>query len=146
MSLSVVKLEAAHASGCAHIEKTCFSAPWSEADIESLVANPDARYFVAVDGTRAVGYGGLYATLDEGNINNIAVLPEYRRQKIASSILSALIEESKRRGLTSLFLEVRESNTGAIALYEQYGFETVGRRKGFYSHPAEDALTMKKSM
>ena len=144
MSLSVVKFEKKHAHDCALIEKACFSSPWSENELAALSSNESAIYFVAEDGGRAVGYGGLYFVLDEGSINNIAVLPEYRRRKIASTIISSLIEESKRRRLTSLFLEVRESNTAARSLYSAFGFEEVGRRKGFYSHPAEDALTMKK--
>lgn len=131
---------------CAFIEKNCFSVPWSESELEKVASNDSAIYFVAEEDGRAIGYGGLFFVLDEGSINNIAVLPEYRRRGIASSILVALTEESKEKALTALFLEVRESNLGARELYASFGFVEVGRRRGFYSHPAEDALTMKKSL
>jgi len=67
---------------------------------------------------------------------------ENRRKGIASQLLAALIAAARERGITALTLEVRSSNTAAIALYEKHGFTREGVRKKFYSHPIEDGIIM----
>ena len=80
------------------------------------------------------------AVLDEGYIANVAVSPVFRRQGIGRQLVRTLLERSK--DLAFVTLEVRASNAAAIALYTECGFQSVGVRKKFYSHPTEDALLM----
>ena len=77
---------------------------------------------------------------------NVAVSPAYRRQGIGESLMVALMEALKERGIESLTLEVRASNEGAIALYDRLGFQQVGRRPNYYTDPREDALIMRKEL
>ena len=89
-----------------------------------------------------VAYGGMLITVDEGQITNIAVHPEHRGQGLGLAIVQALIKHAKAEHLATITLEVRVSNTPAISLYRKVGFAEVGRRKGFYTKPTEDALIM----
>lgn len=109
----------------------------------SELQNPPAVYLVAEgdDGT-VLGYAGMHCVLDEGYITNVAVLPARRKEGVASAILLKLLARARLRGLQFLTLEVRESNTPAISLYEKFGFAPVGRRKNYYTEPTEDALLL----
>lgn len=97
---------------------------------------------VAIEDGVVAAYGGMTCVLDEGAITNIAVLPDFRRRGLGRAIVSALKSEAQKRGICIVFLEVRESNGGAIALYLSEGFSECGKRKGFYRHPQEDAIQM----
>lgn len=127
----------------AALEAACFSAPWSEQVLAETLADPS--WFLAAacsaDGVLA-GYGGLQQAADEGYIGNIAVSPGFRRQGVGSLLLSGLLDEASHRSLMFVSLEVRASNKAAISLYRRFGFTEQGRRPGFYSQPAEDALIM----
>ena len=83
----------------------------------------------------------LSVVLDEGNLDNIAVAPDYRRRGVADALLGA-VTGFGRAHLAALLLEVRASNAPAIALYEKHGFAAVGRRKNYYEAPKEDAILM----
>ncbi len=124
------------------LEKKCFSMPWSRESLLREINNPSCRYIAALEDGRLIAYAGLQTVLDEGYINNIATLPEYRRQGVASRLLEKLIEFGKEAELTFLTLEVRVSNAAAIALYSKHGFKEVGLRRGYYEKPHEDALLM----
>jgi [ribosomal protein S18]-alanine N-acetyltransferase len=78
----------------------------------------------------------------ELHINNVAVRPEYRRQRIAAELLVAVLRQGQRQGATLAFLEVREGNAAAQGLYGSCGFRVTGRRRRYYSQPVEDALLM----
>ena len=67
---------------------------------------------------------------------------EYRRRHIAEALVAEMQKEAAGRGTHSVFLEVRCSNTGAIALYQKMGFSICGTRRGFYEKPKEDAYVM----
>ena len=79
---------------------------------------------------------------DESEILNLAVEPESRRQGIASVLLAAALAASRAAGAKSVYLEVRESNAGAIAFYGRNGFEPTGRRAHYYQDPPEAAVVM----
>ena len=107
------------------------------------LALENARTIAAVDGDGTVlGYASLQTVLDEGYINNLAVLPAYRRLGIASALLEDFRRFGEAKGLAFLTLEVRASNAPAIALYTKHGYTQAGRRKNYYSHPKEDAILM----
>ena len=85
------------------LELSCFAIPWSLCSLYDQLLQPSACYFVALDNDKVVGYGGFVQVLDEGNINNIAVLPEYRQQKIGTELLKNLIAEGNKLGVKDFF-------------------------------------------
>lgn len=133
-----------HVTHIASLEKECFSMPWSENAINSELTNPLSLWVVAVDGDILVGYVGSQAVMGEADMMNIAVLPAYRRQGVARSLIQELVARLNARDVRSLTLEVRASNEGAIRLYDSLGFKQVGRRPNYYKAPKEDALILRK--
>lgn len=125
------------------IEHQSFTLPWSkEAFYRELTENPYAYYIVAdIDGT-AIGYGGVWIVIDEAHITNIAVLTDYRGQKIGETLLTQLQNLARQHGAKTMTLEVRVSNIVAQNLYRKLGFQNGGIRKGYYTDNNEDALVM----
>lgn len=128
----------------AEIERRCFHTPWSEESLrEDLTGNPLSVYIaLEAENGDVAGYMSLWRILDEGHINNVAVLPEYRRRGGASDMLEFMLKYSERNGISSHTLEVRVSNEGAIGLYRKFGFREAGVRKGYYEDNGEDALIL----
>ena len=124
----------------AALEKQCFSDPWSEDVLRESAADPIYRFVEIKDGGRVLGYAGMYLTIPEAQIANIAVAPDARRQGLGRRLLRGLIREADAAGAEVIFLEVREHNAGAIALYEQEGFVRVGMRKNYYENPTENGF------
>ncbi len=137
--MEIVKMTKEDAPELARLDRICFSVPWSEKSFSDEAENALAGYFVAKEDGKILGYGGIWMVADEGQITNIAVLPEYRKLGIASKLLLKLIEYADGK---SIVLEVRESNKAAICLYEKYGFKNAGVRKNFYHSPVENAIIM----
>lgn len=137
--MEIVKMKKTDAAELAALDEACFAVPWSEKSFADEAENALAKYFVAMDDGKIVGYGGIWLVADEGQITNIAVLPTARRCGVASQILDKLLEEA---GNMPVVLEVRKSNDAAISLYEKYGFSKVGERKNFYHSPVENAIIM----
>ncbi len=98
--------------------------------------------WVAASEGRIAGFVFARNAADEAEILNLAVAPEMRRRGIGARVLGAALEFAGKRGARRAFLEVRESNTAAIAFYERSGFITSGRRRSYYSNPVEDALVL----
>jgi len=126
------------------LEKICFSDPWSERSIASELNNKLAFWLVAVEGETVAGYIGSQTVMDETDMMNVAVHPDFRRQGVAEALVNKLVENLKRMGSHCLTLDVRASNAPAIALYEKLGFSEIGRRKNYYRNPREDALILRK--
>lgn len=142
--MEYIRLEEHHVKGIAQLEKICFSDPWSENSIRSEVSNPLSLWVVAVDGDKIAGYVGSQSVLGWADMMNLAVAPEYRRLGVGETLVSELINRLKEIQVTCLTLEVRLSNSAAIALYSKLGFLEVGRRPGYYHNPREDALILRK--
>ena len=102
--MRIIKMTEEHAPGLAELDKICFSVPWSEKSFVEEAKNPLAKYFVAEDEGKIIGYCGVWCVQDEGQITNIAVLPEYRRKGIASKLLKCLLDECS--GLFQVVLEL----------------------------------------
>jgi ribosomal-protein-alanine N-acetyltransferase len=135
-------MDRSHLKEMAALERRCFSTPWTEAMLEQELYQDTASYLVAEDESgRVLGYAGLHVVLDEGYIDNVAVLPDYRRQGIARRLIEVFCRFGEAN-LAFLTLEVRASNEAAIALYEHLGFAPVGHRKAYYEKPKEDAVLM----
>lgn len=137
-------MNAAHVAQIAQLEKTCFSDPWSEKSVASELNNPLALWLTAVEGERVTGYIGSQTVMDETDMMNVAVHPDFRRRGIAEALVNELVARLKSRESRSLTLEVRASNSSAITLYEKLGFSQIGRRKNYYRNPREDALILRK--
>lgn len=128
----------------AALEKLCFSDPWSERSIASELENPLSLWLVWEEDGTAAAYLGVQRVPPQADVMNVAVSPALRRRGIAR----ALFAEMQRRlpEIDELFLEVRASNSGAIALYRTLGFAQVGRRPNYYLDPREDALILRKEL
>ncbi len=126
------------------VENACFSTPWSiDAIKHEICENKLADFMIACDEeNNIIGYIGIWTLLDECQINKIAVMPEKRKIGIGKTILNHVIELTRDMGVKSWYLEVRESNTAAQALYRSAGFSSVGTRKNYYINPVEDAVLM----
>ena len=142
MDCKLVPMDRSHLAGVAALEKLCFAVPWTEAMLAEELYNPAASFIVAEGPAgQVLGYAGLHVVLDEGYIDNVAVDPAYRRQGVADALIGAFTRFGEAK-LAFLTLEVRAGNAPAIALYEKHGFYEVGRRKGYYDDPKEDAVLM----
>ena len=141
----VQTLSREHLAAVAELERSVFAEPWSEKALELLLT--DSAYGVVCmrDG-EALAYGGIMIAVDEGQVTNIAVRADRRRQGLGRAVLLALVSEAQARGLAQISLEARVSNVAAIALYESLGFTVEGKRRNFYRHPTEDALVMIKQL
>lgn len=130
----------------AALEADCFSEPWSEQAFLDTLESPTAFFLVAADENGAVlGYGGMHTVQGESYITNIAVSPDCRRQGVGRALLTALTARAAENGGRFITLEVRVSNTAAIALYAALGFARAGIRPRFYTRPTEDALLMTRT-
>ena len=138
------RMKEAHVAQIAELEKQCFSDPWSEKSVASELENPLALWLAAVENGRVLGYAGSQTVMDETDMMNIAVHPDFRHQGIAKGLIESLIAELKERGSRGLTLEVRLSNMPAVSLYEKLGFAQIGRRPNYYRNPKEDALILRK--
>ncbi|MBR4909954.1 MAG: ribosomal protein S18-alanine N-acetyltransferase [Clostridia bacterium] len=141
LPFGVIPASGEDAEDIAAIEKESFSSPWSENAVREAMEHKTV-FFKAVSGDRAVGHIGVTAVAGEGYINNLAVLPDFKRQGVGSLLLDRAITFSRESRLEFLSLEVRKSNEAAIALYKKLGFETAGERKDFYDDPKENGIIM----
>lgn len=128
------------------IEQVCFTVPWQRNTFASLFARSDTDMVAAEREGELVGYAICWTTIDEAELGNVAVHPDARRTGVADALVRAVLARAEERGARACFLEVRESNESAQALYRRHGFEVIGRRARYYSRPAEDALIMRRRL
>jgi len=134
------------------IEEASFSDPWTADAFESAFALQRMRLFVAEEHAEpgssgapaVVGYVVALLLGLEAEIADLAVSPQGRRRGVGRALLDHMLADLAARGVSAVFLEVRESNSAARGLYQSRGFVSVGRRRGYYRHPAEDALILKR--
>jgi ribosomal-protein-alanine N-acetyltransferase len=128
------------------IERRCFGDPWSEASFREALRASWSFGLLAEDADGIIGYVIAREAAGSGEILNLAVDPPLRRRGIAGALLEAALAALRRRGAQEVYLEVRVSNEVAQALYRRAGFLAVGRRRGYYRNPAEDALVLRRSL
>ena len=116
--------------------------PWSESDLNRMGELSGVTALVTLEAGRILGIVIGRRVADEAEILNLAVRPENRRQGEGRKLVQRAVEDFRSCGVGRLFLEVRESNTGAIAFYKHLGFQIVGSRKDYYQEPRESALIM----
>ncbi len=126
------------------LENLCFKIPWTKNMFLGDVKNPNAYYILVLNNSKVIAYCGLYKVLDESSITNIAVHPDFRKKGLAKLMLSNVVKHCMDNNISSITLEVRESNTNAINLYSNNGFKIVGKRKNYYADNHETAILMTK--
>ncbi len=141
-NIRITKMEKEHISAVAKLEAEVFAVPWSQQAFSDAFRMEHAFFYVAAADNDVVGYCGATVAADEGEITNIAVAPDCRRQNIAKQLLQDTMAGAYEKGARRIFLEVRSRNEPAIQLYQNAGFQTVGIRKKYYRDPQDDALMM----
>jgi len=127
------------------IEQLVFADPWSQRDFRDCVTS-DATFLVAETAEGVAGYLVALDAADEGEILNLAVAPGGRRHGIGRALVDHALDSLARRGVRQVYLEVRESNAPARALYAAHGFREVGRRAQYYRRPVEDAVILRAAI
>jgi ribosomal-protein-alanine N-acetyltransferase len=143
-STAIVAATRADLDSVERLEVVAFADPGTRQAFEAALKERHARFRVArgPDGA-LIGYVIAWFILDEGEIANLAVMPTSRRRGVARALLDEIIVEARESGLARLFLEVRESNAAAAALYASRGFTPIARRARYYRKPVEDAIVLR---
>jgi ribosomal-protein-alanine N-acetyltransferase len=153
MSVVISPATAGDVSAIVDIERKAFSDPWSARSFREALEHPAVFFMCArgPDGRRS-GAGGVsgyvvaWFVADQGEIANLAVDPAGWGSGIGQALLDAALDEGNRRGASAIYLEVRDSNERARRLYHSRGFEEVGRRRGYYQRPVEDAIVLRRML
>ncbi len=151
--IAIRTMRPADLSDVMRIERQSFTMPWQETTFRALMRRPSAALLTAVSPGResggevardeVVGFAVLWFAADEAELGDLAVDPRIRGHGVGTQLLESSIETARKRGARTLYLEVRESNDAARALYSKRGFRVVGRRPGYYEEPREDACVMR---
>ena len=145
MKITVDRATYADVPFIAALEKETFSMPQSEKELEKMIASDTNLLLVArCDGILS-GYVGAYTVCRESDVVTVATSPSFRRKGVAKALLTALFDNLRGES-DMLFLEVRESNIAARALYQSLGFGEIGIRRGYYKNPSENAVLYKKDI
>jgi ribosomal-protein-alanine N-acetyltransferase len=143
MNLNIRKMTLSDVPVVVQLDQISFSLPWPERSFRfELNDNPASRCWVAEADGRVVGMIVAWLLVDETHIATIATHPDYRRQGIASKLLTHALLYTLDEGSQSSFLEVRQSNLAAQEMYRKFGYEAAGRRKRYYRDNDEDAILM----
>jgi ribosomal-protein-alanine N-acetyltransferase len=126
------------------IEHASFTNPWTREMYVAELENEGVSFFYVArnEGRAIVGFCSFWRLLDELHINNLAVRPDLRREGVASALLSRVLADGTELGARRATLEVRRSNAAALQLYQRFAFSIAGVRRGYYTHPDEDALIL----
>ena len=130
----------------AKLDALCFKTAWSTESFDGeLDPAKNSVYRVAVNSQGSIiGFAGVMCIFDEGEVNRVAVSPLYRGRRIAVKLMDDIIKAAEEKGVRKMFLEVREANRTAIALYKENGFRVTGKRENYYRETGENALMMKR--
>jgi ribosomal-protein-alanine N-acetyltransferase len=127
------------------IETLSFSNPWSDNTFRGEIQNTPVSFpmvLVRRPGEEVVGYIIFWQIRDDVQVNNIAIHPDCRGLGLGEAVMRHAIAKVRAAGGAFMTLEVRQSNTAAVALYKKLGFEVMGTRKNYYTRPDEDAYVM----
>lgn len=124
----------------ATLEREIYPEPWSARIFFDELAQSNRTYIVVTNDEEILGYGGVMLIEDDAHVTTLTVVPGFRRMRLGTRIMLALVEKALASGARHLTLEVRATNTDAQKLYERFGFAPVGKRKGYYA--GEDAIVM----
>jgi ribosomal-protein-alanine N-acetyltransferase len=135
---------AADLDGILEVDRASFPSPWTRGMYEEELRNTATAFIIVIrtESTPVAGYCSYRLVVDELQINNVAVRPEHRGLGYGRALVSAALDHGKAAGAAVALLEVRRSNLAARQLYLSLGFEQIGERSRYYSHPEEDALIL----
>ena len=129
------------------LEEMIFPCPWTYDMFEHEVYSDYSNFYIAFDKNGdAAAYFGLWLVVDEGHINNFAVIGKYRGCGVSGQLMKKIFSIGKSADIKVYYLEVRKSNTAAINFYKRHGFFEAGLRKNYYREPLEDAILMAKTI
>ena len=138
-----------HLAQVAKLDQEAHPAGWNKQMFEDELARDSRNYLVVLQGRQVVGHGGTMMVGEDCHITNLVIRDENRRQGLGLKLLDELIAQAIEYGAQRSTLEVRESNTAALRLYERAGFQQKGKRKDYYckstSSEREDALILWKT-
>ena len=126
------------------LEEACFTVPWSLPSLKQTLALPSVVCLVSEQLTRpaqTVGYALLFEPLGDAELLRMGVAPQFRGQGLGKELLAHYVKRARELRVERIWLEVRDHNQAARALYQALGFEDVGRRRGYYED-GTDAVTM----
>ncbi len=126
----------------AALERECFAFPWSEEELRVAFTRPGFTALGGYRDGRLVCYSLLLLVPPEMEILNLAVSTESRRLGLGSRILAHALQWAAKKGITTISLEARRSNSAALALYAAFDFKPVGLRRGYYQDTGEDAILL----
>lgn len=128
--------------GVLEVEAESFTNPWTREMYVSELQRPSACHVLVLrtETFPVAGFCAFWLVCDEIHINNLAIRPGLRGQGLGSALIREVLARAEELGAGKATLEVRASNTGAQRLYERVGFVHEGTRRGYYTHPVEDAL------
>lgn len=124
------------------IERSSFDVPWTDRAFRAVMARPDASLLVADREGEVEGYAALWLEGKDAELGDLAVAGSRRRAGVGTRLVGAAAADARRRGATRIYLQVRESNEAARSLYRSTGFRRIGRKRGYYRSPREDALVL----
>lgn len=127
----------------AELESTAYAYPWSEGSFRDSLRSGDECWLLELNGELA-GHGVITTVVDDATVLNIAIHPRYQKRGLGQKMLAHLLDGTRQLGAKNCFLEVRQTNTAALALYARAGFKEVGRRRNYYpaDEGREDALVL----
>jgi ribosomal-protein-alanine N-acetyltransferase len=127
----------------AEVENACFTNPWTiDIYYQELNENRYAKYFVVEWEEKIIGYAGVWLVIDEAQITNIAIHPDFRGKKLGEKLFQHVLLTVIQLGAKQLSLEVRQSNLVAQKMYYKFGLVPGGIRKNYYTDNQEDAIVM----
>ncbi|MCI8444451.1 MAG: ribosomal protein S18-alanine N-acetyltransferase [Clostridia bacterium] len=116
---------------------------WTYSILKEELQSNNSNYLIAKLDKKIVGFAGIKIVLNEADIMNIVTKKSFRNQGIGTLLLQHLLSLCKELKLSSLSLEVNETNLAAIHLYEKFGFKTLGLRKNYYQNKSGLIMTKK---
>lgn len=126
------------------IERAVFSDPWSAESFAPEFTDPYSWFRVVDVAGEVAGYVVARIVARQGEIANIAINPARQGSGLGGMLLDGAVTAAESAACEAVWLEVRVSNEPARRLYASRGFEPIGRRKGYYRVPVEDALVLRR--
>ena len=142
--MKIRRMEIGDAEDVHEISQRCDLGSWSLESYRREAQNPVACYIVLEEAGELAGFAGIWCVVDEAQVMNVGVLPEYRNRGFGKKLMEALWQEAGKAGCTLMTLEVKKDNAAAIALYEHQGFTVTGIRKDYYPGPVDGLMMERK--
>ncbi|ACK65475.1 ribosomal-protein-alanine acetyltransferase [Rippkaea orientalis PCC 8801] len=143
-SLTLSSPQTEQLSQLVELDRLCLGGLWTKEGYQRELKSPNSSFWVlSADGGRSLlGCGCFWQIVEEAHITLLMIHPDYQGQGLGQLLLYGLLNNAVQRQLERATLEVRVSNQIALSLYEKFGFQVAGRRKGYYQKTGEDALIL----